>query len=150
MGYYLSKANKEVLDLFIPRLREAKKSFSLQFNNSYKFEYIIRNAMTLEEYRWIKDKFIVRVKEDRIHFTIRELILISEEIVEDKENINDDAMDIFAIVNDLILNKPAQVTYTNASLSLDEVSNLETWCTANNYTLTNTNETLKIKKNDPD
>lgn len=133
---HLSKANREILELFIPKLRERTTDFFFLLNHPEKLRYIIDNAVIEEQYKWIREKFVIRLEKDKIHFKIRELIVLAEEIKEAPflgvEVVNE--ADLFVILN-YVANGVSLIKFLSPKLEEIEIEHLESWCIANNYSI---------------
>lgn len=141
-----------MLSLFLPKLKEKESSFSLELNNPKQLAKVIQAAYVLDEFSWIKDKFDVRVVGNTVRFTYRTVEVVNEVDEYIPETHTDDIeyspMNFFQLAGDLVLNVPkTQRIYANATLTEEELNNLNEWAKKNGYTLEYKDDTLSVKKN---
>lgn len=150
MGYHLSKRNEAFLLDFLPVLKNAKDSVTLETNDPQRLIYILRNAAGTKEYKWLGEKFIfakgISTKADRItpavHCKIRKM---SVNISDGLRSI-DEYTDLVGIVNLLINEKPIAIRFTNAFLTESEYERLEAYCQTNHFKVTRDNTNVTVIK----
>lgn len=147
MAYYLSKKNKQILELLIPRLRETVNELRIDSQTPKDIEYILRNAGNLPEYSWIKDKFTLRVREGYVLCKLRNIdfSISSEGDNSDREKREIESISSGGVGNGRVLNssfpeifnilfnqKPDLIQFKD-NLKKEEKDKLEKYCTNNNY-----------------
>lgn len=129
--------------MLVPRLEKAKHDIVLKVNNPEKLEHVIRGAYKQEEYAWIKDKFIISIKDDSIIFKIKQLNFQEEETIETVED-----ADFNTIVEILLFQRRDKVNFVNYILEPEEINNINEWCKANDFTCEYKDNILQVKKNE--
>ncbi len=72
MGYYISKQDREYLVPLIEKMRRTGEDFSVPSSSPVRLAYLIRNALNVdEEWKDLKDKFRISVKETKVLFRIK-------------------------------------------------------------------------------
>lgn len=145
MAYYLSKNNRIFINSILKKLEE-NNDIELHTDSPKTLADILRNAGATEEFKWIKSKYTLRVRERSVYCKLRIPTIIE---AEDRNIEPVEKVDFFTIANNLILNKPDKVSYpvlTNKS----DLTKLELWCLNNNYTFENDNINITFIKNNND
>lgn len=145
MGYYLSKANRAIMESIIPLLKP-DKDIVLNTSDPVKLEYIVRGAYKRPEFKWISDKFIIQVTSSQVLFKLKQLHI--EEAYEILPNLT-----FFDIINHLIMRQPDAVVFSSPEVTQDEVEGLKNWAEANKYKIdvnhsefSNFIEAIKVSK----
>ncbi len=145
MAYYLSQTNRSLVELIADRLSKNKnQEYKWKVNNPTKFENILRSACQLEEFKWIKDTYIISVTREEVRFKLRQLLF--EEIESPAEEFED--QDFFSIINILLLDQKNKVNFVRPIFEGDELERLAIWATNNNYRIEYRDEILKVMKNE--
>lgn len=142
MAYYLSKKNKLIVELLVPKLKEATNEIKIETADPKNLEYIIRNAGNTTEYSWIKDKFTLRVKEGYLLCKLRNPNF--------KISISGESTDIEFLTfqetfNKLFNLKPLKLIIKN-SLEESDIIKLELWCSKHSYSMEKNEETITFIK----
>lgn len=136
MGYYLSKANRDILETFIPKMYEySGKSFVIKLKNPQALLNIIRQASRTPEYSWLLANYRIFINnEDVLQFNLRAALDFElEEVIEDL--INDSPQDFFSLANIILLEKPKGVVFTNIDVSPEDFQKLTFLAEANNMNI---------------
>jgi hypothetical protein len=144
MAYYLSKENEDVLKSFLPILRTATQTISLDTNDAERLVYIIRSAYSVDKYSWLKTKFIFSVKSTTTVVCKIRLAIVS---VIDGITDHSSRVDLLDVVNLLIQEKPAAIRFTNAFLTEVEYERLLAYGINANYTITKNERGLTVISN---
>jgi hypothetical protein len=144
MAYYLSKSNEAFLLPLIPKLKNATTDLKIPTENPERLEYILRSAAGNPKYSWIRDKYIIRLREGYILCKIK---FPGVEIGNDKGKVVEILSKFFDIANELVLNKPDKVIFKYYELDEDDYSKLQLFCDNNNYKMEESNDELTFTKN---
>lgn len=137
-GYYLSKENRNLIELLVPKLRDRTEDLEFKCSRPEKFITAVRSACKHDEYKWIKEQFIVSRQENSVIFKIKQLIL--EEIIPPTEEIAD--KDFFDILNILLKQNKNRVNFTHCILTADELESIQEWCKNNKYEMNYTTDNI--------
>lgn len=148
MGYYLSKRHKQVLEIFIEKIRETNTDFSIELSNPKVLYNILLNSRGYDEYKWIHEKFTLRLAVDRIDFKYIELLpVIPVHNVQVGLDVYSGSTDFFSIVNFLLLEIEKSTVFREVDLTEDEIANLNLLVKEKNFQLTYQDNELIIIKN---
>lgn len=144
MAYYLSKNNRIFLNSIIDQLK-VDDNVSIYTNFPKNLADILRNAGSTEEFRWIKNKYTLRVREGYLYCQLRvpTIIETKDRNIERVEKVK---VSFFDIANNLIINKPLLVSYPLLDNESD-LNKLELWCINNNYTFERSETKITFIKN---
>lgn len=145
MVYYLSRENKKIADLISEKLR-GKESGTRKIRTSTprRLENIIRSACQLSEYKWIGERYVIKVKSGELWFVERVLAFEFDEL---PPEIVEEEVEFFDILNILLLQDKFRVDFSKAMLDQQQVEQLQEWGVKNNYEIKYENEILKVRKN---
>lgn len=141
MGFYLSKANRSLIEVFIERLKD-KREHKFKVSQPERLERIFRSACQLSEYAWIKDTFIIKVRPDELWFVVRQIGI--EEFIEPVELISGE--DFLGITSILLSGTDERYRFV-VGLGEKEIEKLTNWATKNNYSIQYNDSILEVKKN---
>ena len=143
MAYYLSKTNRSLVELLALKLKDKDVDYEMSVNQPQKLERIVRSACILEEFKWIKEKFVVSARSDKIVFSVKQLVM--GEFIEPAYIVEQEA-DLFFVINVLLLQKKDKVEFIRCVLTDDELDGIKLWCDNHEYKAIYEDEILKVEK----
>lgn len=142
MAFYLSKRNRDVLNLVSGLLKDSKEDVKIETPYPDRLANVIRNASADPEFKWIKEKFIIKTIPNHVLCQIKDIpIVINEEY-----EVHPEPVGLLDIANIIMAYNPIRIKFTDFSLSEDEMDRLGSILELKNYSSSISDGTLTIKK----
>lgn len=156
MGYSKSTKALDRVSPILEILRLSTTDTEIPSPDPLKLMYALRDGLNIAKksgdspYRQLQEKFIFKIKKDKVIAELRNKVDISK-ITAIAKSLSvmtvPEVTDIFGVIGYALKHKAPKFEFPNANINGDVLKNLELWASKNNYIVTKRESLIILERN---